>query len=293
MSAGTADWQLLGIAPTEENRAIRAAYAARLKAIDPESDPQAFIRLRNAYERALAAAAVTCHATSPGAVLPLEDAQDTAETPENDAAEGHAHAIAKLLLGQDNDCPWLLPDEQERLIEHWRALIADPRMEALGHADRVERWASVLIAETSPLSAPILMLAAEHFGWVDADQNIHSSSHVAELARRYRLLQLLHAASRPGSRHHQAWVELHKPSQDFSTTRRLNPRHVFEVIAAMRYALPQLGRDFDPIRLEIWELRATTGDYSQPGQPLGGFRWLTILFFAVSALAMAVRAMGT
>jgi hypothetical protein len=47
-------WQELGIEPTADPRAIRAAYARHLKDIDPGRDLEAFQRLRQAYEVALA-----------------------------------------------------------------------------------------------------------------------------------------------------------------------------------------------------------------------------------------------
>ena len=47
-------WDELGLAPTRDERAIRVAYAARLRAgCNPEQDPEGFQRLRAAYERAL------------------------------------------------------------------------------------------------------------------------------------------------------------------------------------------------------------------------------------------------
>lgn len=46
-------WDELGIAPSDDPKAIRRAYAARLKELDPDRDPAAFARLREAYERAL------------------------------------------------------------------------------------------------------------------------------------------------------------------------------------------------------------------------------------------------
>jgi hypothetical protein len=47
---------LLGLAPGADRRAIKAAYAARLKSTRPEDDPAAFQQLHAAYKQALALA---------------------------------------------------------------------------------------------------------------------------------------------------------------------------------------------------------------------------------------------
>lgn len=49
-------WSLLGIDADADERAIRRAYATKLKAMDPDSDPAGFERLRSARDRALALA---------------------------------------------------------------------------------------------------------------------------------------------------------------------------------------------------------------------------------------------
>lgn len=73
-------WDVLGIAPTQDEKAIRRAYAARLRALDPDKDPAGFQRLRAAYEGALRMRArpqtVVSHA-----------APDPAPAPERPAAE--------------------------------------------------------------------------------------------------------------------------------------------------------------------------------------------------------------
>jgi hypothetical protein len=62
-------WEELGIAQTRDAKAIRKAYADRLRAVNKSGDRQAFQRLRNAYERAMAYAgarpAVAAMATAP------------------------------------------------------------------------------------------------------------------------------------------------------------------------------------------------------------------------------------
>src|SRR6185503_8554752 len=50
-------WTVLGIERTSDLAEIRRAYARRLKAIDVDADPQAFIKLREALQRASAEAA--------------------------------------------------------------------------------------------------------------------------------------------------------------------------------------------------------------------------------------------
>src|ERR1019366_3916618 len=50
-------WTVLEIAPGAATDAIRRAYVAQLKAIDVDADPAAFIRLREAFDAALAGAA--------------------------------------------------------------------------------------------------------------------------------------------------------------------------------------------------------------------------------------------
>ena len=47
-------WTVLGIDPTEDVSAIKRAYAEKAKACHPEEDAEGFLRLRQAYQAALA-----------------------------------------------------------------------------------------------------------------------------------------------------------------------------------------------------------------------------------------------
>ncbi|MEK3788596.1 tetratricopeptide repeat protein [Paenibacillus sp. FSL K6-1230] len=46
-------WELLGIEPTSDVRAVKRAYAGKLKQTHPEDDPEGYQRLREAYDRAV------------------------------------------------------------------------------------------------------------------------------------------------------------------------------------------------------------------------------------------------
>jgi hypothetical protein len=81
-------WDELGMAPCDDPKVIRRAYAARLKKLDPDRDPEAFTRLRAAFERALNETRQNGDRRSPAVsepASPQHDA-DAATGPEPDGA---------------------------------------------------------------------------------------------------------------------------------------------------------------------------------------------------------------
>jgi hypothetical protein len=76
-------WDELGIAPSDDPKAIRRAYAARLKALDPDRDPAGFVRLRQALEWALGRAppAVRSRPRGNAQTLPQPDGPEDAPPP--------------------------------------------------------------------------------------------------------------------------------------------------------------------------------------------------------------------
>lgn len=52
MSRYQSPWTILGISQTADERTVKLAYAAKLKEIDVETDPQGFIALRKAFDQA-------------------------------------------------------------------------------------------------------------------------------------------------------------------------------------------------------------------------------------------------
>ena len=47
-------WGILGIEETDDQKKIKAAYREKLREVNPEDSQEAFMELREAYEKALA-----------------------------------------------------------------------------------------------------------------------------------------------------------------------------------------------------------------------------------------------
>lgn len=128
-------WDELGLAPTREERAIRAAYAARLRAgCNPERDPEGFQRLRAAYDRAL-----RWTAEPEGEDDPEEEpGWDDAEA--EDASQEHEPSPATGTL-PDSPAPNPLRhawDAADAFLEAFRAALR--RGDSAGAAAAVQAW---------------------------------------------------------------------------------------------------------------------------------------------------------
>ncbi|EQB19517.1 hypothetical protein [Novosphingobium lindaniclasticum] len=83
----SAPWSILGIGRTADAAAIRKAYAARLKAMDVDSDVEGFARLRQARDQALRLARTMAEAAEDGGkktqpIEPTAEAGEFAPSPE-------------------------------------------------------------------------------------------------------------------------------------------------------------------------------------------------------------------
>ncbi len=191
MNAGP--WRRLGIDATRDVRAIKRAYAKALKAIDPETDPAAFIALREARDHALAWAR-------------LPEGQGVAEPEKVVAADAgitfnEEEAVRALDIPR-RPSPWELtaaepPPPDEALIAATRGLhaiffdpAADASPEAIGAQiehilallasgpiDQQRDFEPVLIellVQGSPLSDPMLDPLATYFAWDDDSYDRHA-----------------------------------------------------------------------------------------------------------------------
>ena len=94
-------WDELGIAPCDDPKAIRRAYAARLRKLDPDRDPEAFARLRRALEWALGSAGkegaglrTSAASPPPARKAPKTEPQPPVPAPDDDDVRDRALLVA-------------------------------------------------------------------------------------------------------------------------------------------------------------------------------------------------------
>jgi hypothetical protein len=96
-------WALLGIAPTTDERSIKKAYATQVRVYRPDTHPQEFSQLRQAYELALHLRhAEPVHEAEPAAEAPPESAPQPAETVASEQAAQPAAAPSEAYVMLDS-----------------------------------------------------------------------------------------------------------------------------------------------------------------------------------------------
>jgi protein TonB len=175
-------WNELGIAPTRDLRAIKLAYAARLRQAHPEDDAEAFQRLRRAYDFALAYAQVTTlpQAETVPPPLPMPDPIATAQAPgipPPPQPVAAAELLAQRLLP-------VLPRERSALLE---TQLRQPGWEALDFRQQLEAALVQLLLRDFDRLQPLLQTFSRHYDWsrqVAWTEWPHASSPVALLLAR-------------------------------------------------------------------------------------------------------------
>ncbi|EGX6614877.1 J domain-containing protein [Salmonella enterica] len=141
-------WQVLGIEATTDTDAIRQAYLALLPSFHPETDPQGFKQLREAYENALLGT------TSP-AITVVDEDPDTS----------WVNYLGEIFRD-------LLADQERRFQpQAWQDFIQQINKLSISQAEKA-RWLLCDIAmQTFPVSYSCMNLLSQRLSWEQRDSN--------------------------------------------------------------------------------------------------------------------------
>lgn len=172
-------WQVLGLAPTDDVRAIKRAYAACLKRCRPEDDPEGFARLRSAYEMLLARVAArpqpVIEMTAVPAAAPVaaelaarqDDEQEGDETPEHATrpAGEPVRATAQIAADVLQHAEKAEGHDASQAFAQW--LASQPDLMLLDRKPLVSRAVLAGIIRGASVLPPAFALLQEFFHWDD------------------------------------------------------------------------------------------------------------------------------
>lgn len=141
-------WEILGIEATTDIDAIRQAYLALLPSFHPETDPQGFKQLREAYENAL-------QGTKSPAITVVEEDPDTPWV-------NYLQEIFRDLLADD---------ERRFQPQAWQEFIQQINKLSISQVEKSRWWLCAIAMQTFPVSYSCLKLLSDRLAWEQGADN--------------------------------------------------------------------------------------------------------------------------
>jgi hypothetical protein len=314
-------WTTLGLARTDDAAEIRRAYARALKAIDVETDPDAFIALREAFQGALQ------HAESrrrrmeesvgedflpggasglldpvpfeqqiapppPPASPPPEALPSEPQAPQDDGAR--FVALEALLFPEDgaaNGYP-SAPDP-DALVEAVRAILDHPAMAAIDVSADVENWLAGILYDAGSRSDAVLAIVVDRFAWEKNAGRWDNHWLFEELVRRRNALAWIGRVAEPGHPHHDAWRDLTSDKERLGFGVAFRRKQVRDLLETIRRDFPAAEATLSPRRVALWDDQLYPGGDPDAGGYTGTtLGWGMLVFWGVLLLFRLGSSLG-
>jgi hypothetical protein len=296
MSLRSWPWSVLGIDQTGDVKAVRKAYADKLKGMDLDRDAAGYEMLRNARDMALniaksqaAAPAVSDDewsvAPTDGEPAELEDYDEDWDyddflldspqqnpryepvpiPPEELTGIGPDRELVALLFpdGEQSDAQFD-PQEEEAARTAMRQVIADAHEGDLARQQMGDYWIADRLASAWPRSAPLVAEAAEAFEWEKRHGQLGEGAAQAFITARLRGMRFHEAILRPGHWGHRAWQELSNPEKGhWWQPNRPGKSETRQLLGHIREHYPELESLLD------WGKVSDLGQVGGQGQEVG------------------------
>jgi hypothetical protein len=285
---GAAAWKLLGVKSTRDRKAIKRGYSDKLKSIDVDADPQAFIALRQAMEWALERAdaperyaqaydddaaevdsehdeggfdygqSPAVFATPGGINLDKDTAprqgndlyfRDETYQPAKSAWREKLRALTALLNGKDE------PGDHE-IQRATHDLLNDPALDMIDVSESVDDALSKLVLGGGMRVVPMAQIASPHFGWMKTGGSVHDAPIAVAVRARLATLSFIINAQLPGSALSGAWDFLSNPPTFIGKIKSaFIATSIDTLLQRVRIDDPDSEDLFDPATLDWWDMR--------------------------------------
>lgn len=181
-------WGSLGIAPTTDERAIKKAYAQKLKSCSPEEDAAGFARLNHAYKAALAYAKgqrIPPQAPPPAPLSPPHESAAPATPPRYEVVPPPSQDVWAVDARAVLDA--LLAKGDEGASAMLALVLRKDEYVSIDARAAFERELLNLIATVRPMPLRFLAVACEQFGWHEShDRSALAHGQIVDMAVRAR-----------------------------------------------------------------------------------------------------------